>query len=128
MTDAHILQLIGLVYIAFGLGTIINKTCYQSIIDEFLRSLPFMFLNGMLALTVGFLIIRYHNTWTCSWSLVVTIFGWLALIKGVLILALPRVMIRFSRTIFKGTTSFLIPGTIILLFGIFIALLGFCVL
>ena len=128
MSDAHILQLLGLIYITFGLGAIINKTHYRNLMAEAPRNLLYMLLSGMLAFIIGFLIVRYHNTWTCTWSVLVTIIGWLSLIKGILIIVTPQTMIRLTQAIFNHTKNILIPALLILLLGILLALLGFCVL
>jgi len=48
-----------------------------------------LFFFGAFASIIGLLIILNHNIWTADYRVVITIMGWLALIKGVAYLAFP---------------------------------------
>jgi hypothetical protein len=47
-----------------------------------------VFLNGMLSLMVGSIIVAFHNVWT-GVPMVVTIVGWMQVVKGLASLAFP---------------------------------------
>lgn len=46
---------------------------------------------GYLSLFLGLVSVLLHNEWTLSWHVLITIFGWLALIKGVIVIAWPEI-------------------------------------
>jgi hypothetical protein len=46
------------------------------------------YFMGFTAVIIGFLMMNYHNVWEKNWTVLITIMGWLALIKGVLIIGL----------------------------------------
>ncbi len=46
---------------------------------------------GYLSLFLGLASVLLHNEWTLSWHVLITIFGWLALIKGVIVIAWPEI-------------------------------------
>lgn len=48
------------------------------------------YLTGFIAVTFGLLIIGYHNLWVADWRVLITIIGWLALIKGLIFIVLPK--------------------------------------
>ena len=48
-----------------------------------------IFLAGFLALLAGLAIVNTHNLWTAGWPVIITIFGWLAVIGGVIRMAFP---------------------------------------
>jgi len=45
-----------------------------------------------MALAVGFLIIKFHNVWQLNWTVLITIIGWMAFIKGAVLLIAPKAM------------------------------------
>jgi len=101
MTDAQIFRVIGLVYLTAGLGSFCNPGFYQQLLRSFEENPAVVFLSGLLALVVGFLLVAFHNVWAWEWSTVITVFGWLTLARGIFTLAAPsaamRLMARFSR-------------------------------
>ena len=46
---------------------------------------------GYLSLFLGLASVVLHNDWVMNWHVLITIFGWLALIKGVIVIAWPEV-------------------------------------
>ncbi|MED5816080.1 hypothetical protein VST63_27290 [Mycolicibacterium sp. 050232] len=46
---------------------------------------------GYLSLFLGLTSVLLHNVWELNWHVLITIFGWLALIKGVIVIAWPEV-------------------------------------
>ena len=128
MTDAQIFQLLGLAYVVMGLRGFINKEPYKDILDGYSNSPALLFLTGLVALVIGFLLVTFHNEWRVSWSVIITIFGWLALIKGVLILAFPGVFLKMSNAMQKGRKLFRAYAVFVLLLGVLFLLLGFGVI
>ena len=46
---------------------------------------------GFLSLFLGLTSVLLHNVWEPNWQVLITIFGWLALIKGIIVIAWPEV-------------------------------------
>ncbi|MCV7069115.1 hypothetical protein H7H51_31435 [Mycolicibacterium farcinogenes] len=46
---------------------------------------------GFMSLFLGLASVLLHNAWELNWHVLITIFGWLALIKGVIVIAWPEV-------------------------------------
>ena len=127
MTDAHIFQLLGLTYAAVGLRGIVNKNSYEEIIKDSIDSPALYYLFGFIILVIGFLLVTFHNEWSMSWSVIITIFGWIALIEGVLILALPALFLKISSWMVKKDKFLRVYAVAGLLLGVFFLILGFWV-
>ena len=52
-----------------------------------------------MALLAGFLIVNFHNVWVWDWTVIITVLGWLALLKGILLLLLPKTMVALTRLV-----------------------------
>ena len=126
MSDAQIFQIISLVYITVGIGILINPNFYKKIFVDFIDNAAVLYLGGITALAIGYLILAFHNTWTKDLSVIITIFGWLALIKGILILVRPKIMIALSKAMVKKESALKIEAIVIIILGLAFSFLGFC--
>ena len=126
MSDAQIFQVFSLVYLAIGVGILVNQDFYKKLYGEFIESALAMYFGGVAALAIGYLIVTFHNTWTKDFSVIITVIGWMALIKGILILVGPKVMIKLTKAIISKEKTFKIQAVMIIIFGLLLAFLGFC--
>lgn len=114
-------QILALVYLAAGVGALTSKPNYIDILGEFEKSRALTYVTGFVALVLGMIMVHYHNLWVADWTVIITLFGWAALIKGVMMLSMPQVMPAF-RSLFKHTKTF---GLIAIILGLFFAYFGF---
>ncbi|MDH5596637.1 MAG: hypothetical protein OEY44_00915 [Candidatus Peregrinibacteria bacterium] len=91
-------QVLAAVYLAIGLGMLLDKAHYKKLFDAALKDTGVMYLGGVMALVTGLALVNFHNEWVKSWEVLVTIMGWLALIKGVLLLALPGKFLGMTKS------------------------------
>ena len=49
-----------------------------------------VYLNGVLLLVAGFVIVRTHNLWCRRWPVLITVVGWLAVGAGLYRMFLPE--------------------------------------
>ncbi len=126
MSDAQIFQIFSIVYITIGIGIFIKPGFYKKMFEDFNENAAVMYLGGIMALTIGYLIVAFHNTWTKDLSVIITIFGCLALMKGILILIRPKMMIALSKAILQKESVLKIEAIVVIILGLAFAFLGFC--
>lgn len=119
-----IARIIAIAYLAFAVGLLLNRHHYENLLDELYRNTASTYLSGFLALVFGMLIIHFHNRWQVDWYVLVTLAGWLALIKGVVLIAVPRQVVAFTRRVYRGPVVVGYPWAIGLL-GLLFAYVGF---
>jgi uncharacterized protein YjeT (DUF2065 family) len=128
MTDAHIFQILGIAYLAVGIGILVNPDFYRKLITDFMENPPAVYLGGLVALVIGYLLVTFHNIWVRDWSVLITIIGWIALIKGLFLLVLPKVSVKICNTL-GGMERFLtVEATVVIILGVLCGWLGFFVL
>ena len=90
MTTVFLGRLLGLYLIAISITMFVNKRRTLATLDEMVRSGPGMLFSGMVATAAGLAIVLGHNVWSGGvLAVVVTLFGWAALLKGVSLLLIP---------------------------------------
>ena len=85
----YLSRLFGLSCILVALPMMFHKQAVVEMVTGLLRNPPEMFLTGVLTLVAGLAMVLAHNIWSGGvLPVVVTIFGWLTLIKGFMFLLL----------------------------------------
>ena len=119
-----IAKLYGVVYAAFGLGMIINMKFYKKLFDDMYKTTTFIFGWGIFASITGLFIILHHNFWVADWTVLITIIGWIALVKGLYMLIFPGYL-NFSKGLFKSNGMLYVMGVFALAFGCVLGYFGF---
>jgi hypothetical protein len=124
MSDSQIFQIFSIAYLAIGM--FVNPDFYKKMFSSFMENSATLYLGGITALIVGFLIVTFHNTWAMDLSVIITIIGWMALVKGVFILILPKAMIALSKGIISSAVFMKVEAIIAVIAGLAFSYLGFC--
>lgn len=63
------------------------KQMYEYVKDEKL-----LFIISLIAIIIGLINIMMHNLWTSDWRITITLFGWIALFKGIIFFSYPKLV------------------------------------
>jgi hypothetical protein len=97
-----IAKIASVVYLSAALGAVFSRDHYHRVLDDLFKNAALIYFMGFTAVILGFLMVNYHNTWVKDWTVLVTILGWLALVKGVLLIAFPGFVQSYSKPMFEG--------------------------
>jgi len=120
-----IAKFLGVAYIIFGLGILLNTKYYKKILDGLMKNAANVLYGGIFALVVGFLITYYHNIWVANWSVVITIIGWLSLLKGFLLIVFPNFYVSWTKVLTRNESFMPIWGFLAFLLGLYFIYFGF---
>ena len=84
--------------------------------------------SALIHLLIGLLIVAGHNVWELSWRVIITLGGWLFVLKGANRLVFPEMDTRIALSLDReGTRSRWITPVLIgfLAFNVWVAYLGF---
>jgi len=128
MSDAHIFQLIGIVYLSAGLGIIISVRFYGHLLQDYAEHPAVTYVSGLLALVVGWLLVTFHNIWVKDWPVIITVVGWIALVKGISLLVLPGIYVRICNAMKTRKALLIGEAVVVAAMGGVFAYLGYFVL
>ncbi|MFA5023921.1 MAG: hypothetical protein WC523_03130 [Patescibacteria group bacterium] len=123
MSEVQMFQILGLFYFAAGLGMMINPGFFKKMLGNMAESPLAIYLGAIMALAVGYLLVTFHNVWTLHWTILITIIGWVALIKGLFILVFPTSSIKMTSKMGEKMLTF--GGIIVAILGAVLIVLGF---
>ncbi|MCK5565146.1 MAG: hypothetical protein KAJ07_07855 [Planctomycetes bacterium] len=126
MSDVQIFQVFGVLYAVIGVGMFLNQEFYKKLFLDFVESPAMMYIGGIMALIVGYLLVTFHNVWVMNWTVIITVFGWMALIKGMTILIRPNWMVDLTKAIISKEGFLRIEAVFVTILGLLFLFLGFC--
>ncbi len=120
-----IARLIGPIYVAIGLGIVLNGPFYTALVAEAVRSPTLIYFSGLIALAPGLAILNVHRTWTSDWRVIITIIGWLMTIGGVIRLVLPATTAVLASDVYAKPLVLLAIAIIVLVVGAYLSFEGY---
>lgn len=118
-------KVIGLCFSIFGISLVIAKSRYQAMVKDFVNHPASLLLGGTINLIISILIIVSHNIWQADWRVIITIIGWLLLIRGIIWTTFPQIFIKDASKIAESAIALYISGIIIFILGMTLCYFGF---
>jgi uncharacterized protein YjeT (DUF2065 family) len=119
----YLTELIGFSFVVVAFALLLNpkqaKHIFLLVEDE-----TYAFLSGIIAFVMGIAILLFYNVWSISWTVVITIFGWLSLIKGIILLCCPDLSKKWANKI-KGKDWLQIAYVVFVFVGLVLIYCGF---
>ena len=123
-TSILIAKIIAIAYLSIGVGLLFSGDYYKKELVKMLGDSSYMLFGGLISIIIGMLIIEYHNNWVKNWTVLITIIGWIAVAKGIFLLAFPKSFCFFKPMLKpKNINKFMLPLVIIM--GLIFAYFGF---
>ncbi len=119
-------KLIGLYCVFLGLAMFAHKAATIETFKAMVQNAPVMYVAGIIALAVGLAMVLGHNVWSGGvLPVVITLIGWLSLIKGLFILFVPYSAVQGSVLGEHYQARFYLNAGITLILGAYLTYAGF---
>jgi hypothetical protein len=125
-TSIFIARVLGLCYLTIGLSLLFNRRALEAVVEDFCKNAALVFYGGLFSLVIGIVIILTHNVWSARWTVIVTVIGWLALLKGIWIIAFPDNVAKVIQTYRKNKKMLALHSIVALILGAVLSYFGFC--
>jgi len=124
-TSIFLAKLVGPYMIIIGAGILFNTKYYQGMIEGFTENPVLLYLGAIMALFFGLLIVLFHNVWVWNWPLIITIFGWGGLVKGIWLIFFPK-SVNKMMNVFRDKQNVLrVHLCIAIVLGIILSIKGY---
>src|SRR6516225_1300522 len=113
--------LAGSAFLVVGLSLFINPYV-STAMNDLVNNQGLLWVTGLVTFVMGTVMLALYNTWSKSWRVLVTIIGWLAVIKGAVLMLFPQVMTLYVN--FLSNTTLTLSGIYAIVFGGLFLFLG----
>jgi len=119
-------RLIGISEILVALSMLMHKQAFVELITAMVRDRPLLFLAGIITAIAGLAIVLSHNVWSGGAApVIVTLFGWAILLKGLLSVFFAPEMIVSMVDKLRFEEYFYIYAAAPLMLGLYLTYAGF---
>lgn len=123
MLSNYLAEIWGISIVAVSLALLLK----DGHLRRFLASLETedkLFSYGLVSFVIGITMVLAHNIWVKDWYVIITILGWISLVKGLSALFIPKIVQKWAKKI-ESAKWLPIALVITLLVGLVITYLGF---
>lgn len=75
-------QVFGLYLVIVCTAFFLHKKDLPAILNEFERNKLLAVISGAMALLLGLALVVSHNIWEMNWRVLITLIGWISIVKG----------------------------------------------
>ena len=124
-TSYLLARIIGPYMLIAAIAIYANRDIFDRLIDD-IEDQPLLLMSmGAFTLILGLLMLQFHNVWSLDWRVLVTLIGWITLIKGALVIIAPQSFIKIAKHYKSNDTLLNIQAVIAVFFGIFMSYMGY---
>ncbi len=124
-TSYLLARIIGPYMLIAAIAIYANRSAYDRLIDDIEDQPLLLMVIGAFTLILGLLMLQFHNIWSLDWRVLVTLIGWITLIKGALAIISPQIFVKIAKHYKSNDTVLNIQATIAVFFGIFMSYMGY---
>jgi hypothetical protein len=82
-TSIFLAKLLGPVLVLVAINLFLNPRTFRTMASEIVKSVTLVYLFGIMDFIAGLAILLVHNVWALHWYVLITLLGWLLLLRGI---------------------------------------------
>ena len=86
----------GVYILVTGLAGLFASDRWKLVMEDYTRSPGLTYLTAAIVFGLGLVLVTLHNLWTDPLAIIVSLIGWIVLIEGVALMALPEALLKFG--------------------------------
>ncbi len=125
-TSVFLARVIGLLGVISTAAVLVRYKESLAFEEKLVQNPANIYLSGFFILILGVLLVVSHPVWALDWRIVITILGWLVLLKGLMRIFFPETVRRLIQKK-QGNRWFILGELMMLLVGFYLLYHGFIV-
>ena len=118
-------RLLGLLFLVVGAVILFNPRPFRAMVGEVVRSVTLVYLFGVIDFAAGLAIVLTHNVWLASWPVLITLIGWILLIRGAVRVLIPDTIMSYAAKFVANPQFFLLSGVVVGILGAVLCYFGY---
>jgi hypothetical protein len=119
-------QLIGLLLLSMGASMLFQKKVFMNVLNDITENRATLFMVGVVLFLCGLSIVLTHNIWNAGFlSLVITLIGWVLILRGLACLFMPGHSITRIMQLLKVEEFCWAYGILVVVIGAYLTYAGF---
>jgi hypothetical protein len=124
-TSIFLARLVGPILLLAGIGVLANRSSYRLVGEDVLKNRALLYIGGIIGFTAGLALVLVHNVWALDWRLILTLLGWLLVLRGALVVAAPETTLSLTRKVLALDNLLIVNGAVVVLLGLLLCYFGY---
>jgi hypothetical protein len=124
-TSVFLARLLGPLLLAVGAGLLINPKPFHTMANEVVGSVTLVYLFGLIDFAAGLAIVLVHNVWMPTWRVLITLIGWLMLIRGTVRILIPERIMEYAKKLIGKPQLYPTSGIALTILGLVLCYFGY---
>jgi hypothetical protein len=96
----------------------------RTLLADFQESPVWPWFSGVFVLLLGLVVVALHNQWRGAPAIMVSVLGWLTVLKGLLLMALPQDYLAFASSALDAIAWWRVAFVAMALIGLYLSFVG----
>ena len=120
----YLARVFGIYLVVACLAILFNKKHIPKLVHDLSSNLGLIVFSGFIHLFLGLLVVVAHNIWTFDYRGLVTLIGWIGMVKGGVRLLAPTKITRWGEK-FANSKNLTVWGIVWFIIGFYLICTGF---
>lgn len=125
-TSIFIARLLGPALVVIGAAILLEPRAFRTLIAGFLESPALTYLAALIGLLGGLALVLTHNVWSADWRVLITLIGWITVLKTLALILLPGRMTGLGKWLLRHGRSITASALITISTGAILSWFGYC--
>jgi len=121
-TTILVAKMLGIYLFLSGFVLLLRGRMLSHLLQDFFGHPATVYLTGVILIALSSMYLLQYNIWDGSWKVIITIFVWLILLKGVIYLFAPKTFSKMNVEKYRGFYGFY--GVLAIAIGVYLFFLG----
>lgn len=124
-TSPFIAKLLGPMLLVVGVALLTRPEAYRALLREFIASGVSLYMAGFFGLLGGLALLLTHNVWALDWRLLITLIGWVTLVRALVTIFCPQWIVSIGTTLIERKGTFPVAAAFDLVIGAILTYFGY---
>lgn len=120
-----IARLLGPMFLVVAVALLFKPQMFRTILQEFIGGATWLYLAGFFGLLGGLALVLTHNVWVADWRLIITLIGWITLVRALISIFQPQWIVATGSAILKQRGIFVGAAAMNLIVGLVLSYFGY---
>jgi len=124
-TSIFLARLLGPILLLVAACLALNPRTFRTMAAEIVHSVTFIYLFGLMDFAAGLTIVLVHNVWVADWRVLITLLGWLLLLRGLIRTLATEKIMGYASRILAIKRLFPIASAVMVVLGLVLCYFGY---
>lgn len=117
-------RILGPFLVVLSVSVLLRAGDLQPILSEFAASAVWPWATGVYVTAAGIAVVAFHRSWRGAAAVLVSLLGWLTMVKGILLLTFPSALDSLASRMVSATALMWVVYAILMVVSLYLTYVG----